>query len=97
MSREIVERVEQEEALGLAVLPEELQVVVQAAPDRYRLSLLRGVYAYKEKLNGSEYERAFQLGYLLGSLGAGFDCEFFTYKQYKALSDCLRELRTGHE
>ncbi|MNO70123.1 hypothetical protein D3C76_609950 [compost metagenome] len=90
---ETLARFEQRSAGGLALLPDDLQVALQATPDAFRGALGAALFNLHGGAESSDYGRGLDCGHAMGLLTAGFALQLISQAQYRALAAALYEIR----
>jgi len=92
MAQAFIEQIEQDQAAGLAALPEALRAVVAATPDSYRGALLLAIDEYLNRPSQVSHLAGIQFGEVLGLLRAGCVLQVLTPEQHTALGDFMVEV-----
>lgn len=92
-ANETIERLRQEVAQGLDLLPADLRAAVDGAPEDYQWDLGRALFALRHEPGLGDYSRGLRRGEVLGLISAGRTFNVLTTPQVQALHEFVRELQ----
>lgn len=90
---EAIARLQRRTAGGLALLPDDLQVALQATPDVFRGALGSALFDIHAGADSSDYGRGIDFGRALGIITAGAALDLISHTQQDALMAALSQVK----